>query len=77
MFLPDLRNTITGGQGVKYTLESVVYHDGTVSEGHYTAISYRDSHFYLFNDAKEPELIVDLEKIITEDAYILFYRKSG
>jgi ubiquitin C-terminal hydrolase len=75
LVLPDLEQTVSGADLIKYELESVVYHVGSMNEGHYVAISKRLNDWYFFNDAHPPEKVDKLSEIVNRAAYILFYRK--
>ena len=56
-----------------YELFAVVYHHGTISEGHYTAAVRPESAWFRINDQYVRPIPPD-QMIETEDAYILFYR---
>jgi ubiquitin C-terminal hydrolase len=73
--LPDLQRTVEGGDTALYELQSVVYHCGTMTQGHYTAASRRRGSWYLFDDAKKPTRARTADEIVNQDAYILFYRR--
>ena len=61
-----------------YDLYSVVNHTGTVFSGHYTCYCKSESGKWLyFNDERVYEVNQDIEKeIITNKAYILFYKRN-
>ena len=57
-----------------YDLYAVVNHRGNLGHGHYTALCKNDNSWHCFNDKN----VTPIEKkdIITENAYLLFYRKK-
>ena len=57
--------------GVPYQLMAVVVHEGTMDNGHYWAICLRAGKYYIYNDDK----VVETQKIVNKNAYILLYRK--
>ena len=58
-----------------YDLYGVCNHLGGVSGGHYTAhVKNANGQWYAFNDTNVDEL--DEDKIVTQNAYCLFYRKK-
>ena len=63
-----------------YDLFAVVNHIGTLNSGHYTAVAknYVDNEWYEFNDHQVTKVSKhDSSKIISKDAYVLFYQKRG
>ena len=56
----------------RYDLDSVIQHHGTINEGHYTSICNINENWVLFNDSKHYKI----DNPITNDAYILFYKRS-
>jgi hypothetical protein len=56
----------------KYELYAVCYHHGSINSGHYTAVCKINEKWYEFNDKIIKEY--DEAKIVSSDAYILFYR---
>lgn len=54
-----------------YSLYGVVNHYGCTGGGHYTAYCKNNGDWYEFNDA----IVSKVENIITNNAYILFYKK--
>lgn len=62
--------------GVIYDLFAVSNHYGGLYGGHYTAscLNYMDEKWYEFNDSSTDE-IEDPNKIVSEAAYVLFYRR--
>ena len=62
----------------KYDLFAVANHYGSLSFGHYTAFCKNsiNEKWYEFNDSSVCE-ITDLTKIISSNAYVLFYRQKG
>ena len=75
LILPDLEQTVKGSNLIRYALESVVYHVGSISTGHYVAVSKRGDDWFFFNDSETPEKISNARDVINRAAYILFYRK--
>ena len=63
---------------VKYDLFAVANHYGSLSFGHYTAFCKNsiNEKWYEFNDSCVCE-ITDLSKIVSQYAYVLFYRQKG
>lgn len=59
-----------------YDLFAVSNHYGGLYGGHYTAscLNFMDGKWYEFNDSMT-EIIGDTDKIVSEAAYVLFYRK--
>ena len=53
-----------------YELYAVVEHEGTVNRGHYTALVKVDEKWMAVNDGR----IADAARVITNNAYVLFYR---
>jgi len=77
----DLTNYILskeGKQPIKYDLFAVANHFGSLSFGHYTAFCKNSvkNKWYEYNDSVVTE-IDDESKIMTPNAYILFYRQKG
>lgn len=60
-----------------YDLYAVSQHSGSLSGGHYTAICQNalDLQWYNFNDSSVRATSVD--RIVTPEAYVLFYRRRG
>ena len=56
----------------RYDLDSVIQHHGTINEGHYTSICNINENWVLFNDSK----FYKIDNPITNDAYILFYKRN-
>ena len=63
---------------LKYDLFAVANHYGSLSFGHYTAFCKNsiDGKWYEFNDSLVNQ-ITDLSKIISSNAYVLYYRQQG
>ena len=60
------------GNVQKYDLYAVIQHHGEISQGHYTAICKVNDIWVLYNDS----LLSKINNPITNDAYLLFYRKK-
>jgi ubiquitin carboxyl-terminal hydrolase 4/11/15 len=58
-----------------YELFAISNHYGGMHGGHYTAMckNFNNSKWYEFNDARVDE--IDEEKLVSEAAYLLFYRR--
>ena len=56
----------------RYDLHSIIQHHGTINEGHYTAISKINDKWVLYNDSS----LYKIDNPITNDAYILFYKRN-
>ena len=56
----------------RYDLYAVIQHHGTINEGHYTAICNINDNWVLYNDSK----IYKTSNPVTNDAYILFYKRN-
>ena len=74
----------TGTENVhskKYNLFAVVNHYGRLEYGHYDAfcLNYDDNCWYNFNDSivKKINKEDEINKIVTKDAYVLFYRQQN
>ena len=65
-------------KSVKYDLFAVANHYGSLTYGHYTAFCKNsiDEKWYEFNDSCVYE-ITDLSKIVSSNAYVLFYKQQG
>jgi len=72
----NLSNYIKNKNNGIYDLYAVSNHYGGLSGGHYTAscMNFMDGKWYEFNDSTTEE-IEDTKKIVSEAAYVLFYRK--
>ncbi|CAH0552058.1 unnamed protein product [Brassicogethes aeneus] len=57
-----------------YELFSVICHYGTAGGGHYICFAYNSGYWYEFDDQYVTR--VTPEKILTCEAYVLFYRKA-
>ena len=71
-----LSNDIT--KSIKYDLFAVANHYGSLTYGHYTAFCKNsiNEKWYEFNDSCVYE-ITDLSKIVSSNAYVLFYKQQG
>ena len=58
----------------KYELYAVCYHHGNINSGHYTTVCKINNNWFEFNDKYIKEY--NQEQIVTEDAYILFYKQK-
>jgi ubiquitin C-terminal hydrolase len=60
-----------------YDLYGVCNHSGSLLGGHYTAyVKNSNSKWYHFNDTEVKE-IINIENIVSQKAYCLFYRKKS
>lgn len=59
----------------EYNLNGVVYHQGGLNGGHYFSIVKDNDSFRLFNDSTTGK-VKNLEQIVNNNAYILFYKKK-
>ena len=68
----------TKNKNIKYDLFAVANHYGSLHFGHYTAFCLNsiNNKWYEFNDSCVRE-INDETKIVTQNAYVLFYRQKG
>lgn len=64
----ELRNS-------KYELESSINHIGGTTSGHYISFIKKENVWYLCNDSSVSK-IEGTEKEISENAYVLFYRRT-
>jgi ubiquitin carboxyl-terminal hydrolase 8 len=74
----DLSNYVIGykKENYKYELYGVCNHSGGVMGGHYTAyVKNANGKWYHFNDTIVSEVAIE-DKIISSNAYVLFYRKK-
>jgi ubiquitin C-terminal hydrolase len=60
--------------GSEYSLFGVVLHYGSPSGGHYKSIVKRKNRWYMFNDSDHKK--IKKKKVISDKAYILFYRRN-
>jgi ubiquitin C-terminal hydrolase len=58
----------------KYKLYAVCYHHGNINSGNYTTVCKINNNWFEFNDKYIKEY--NQEQIVTEDAYILFYKQK-
>lgn len=76
----DLSSHVSSPQREKpmYDLFAVANHQGSINQGHYFAYcwNHASKNWYYYND-QEIKLIKNLSKIISPDAYILFYAKTS
>ena len=61
-----------GQKNCKYDLYAVLQHHGDISAGHYTAVCNINDNWVLFNDSQ----LYKMENPVTNDAYILFYKRK-
>lgn len=75
---PFVANFARGYLEPKYDLFATVNHIGSVSGGHYTAFcrSPEDEKWYLKNDSIVRGPIPE-SSVVTEDAYLLFYKRRS
>lgn len=57
----------------QYELFAVIVHKGSLDTGHYIAYTKRNGKWYMFND-DEFEIVKESDAL-SQEAYILFYRK--
>ena len=57
----------------RYKLYGVVNHMGSLGGGHYTAYARSGDQWYLFDDSRVEA--VEAQKIVSSDAYLLFYER--
>ena len=77
----DITNYILSNKNngaIRYDLFAVANHYGSLHFGHYTAFCKNSitNKWYDYNDSMVTE-IADESKIITQNAYVLFYRQKG
>lgn len=73
----DLRDFIKGynQESYIYELYGVCNHSGSANGGHYTSnVCVADGSWYNFNDTSVTK--IGLSKVVTQQAYCLFYRKK-
>ena len=71
----DLSNYILGSKKKEvYDLFAITNHYGDLSGGHYTSFCRNNGIWYEFDDSKVKR-IKDEKQLISNSAYILFYRK--
>jgi ubiquitin carboxyl-terminal hydrolase 4/11/15 len=73
----DLSKIVIGKEKVNsiYDLYGIIEHFGGLSYGHYIAKCKNFGKWYEFNDSKVS--LINDDKIVTQNAYILFYKKKG
>jgi ubiquitin C-terminal hydrolase len=67
---------VTGSHnGPKYELIGAVFHNGTITAGHYTAaaLDQKQKQWYSYNDSRAT--MIDKTQAHSSSAYILFYQK--
>ena len=71
----DLTNYILGSNKKEiYDLFAITNHYGDLSGGHYTSFCRNNGIWYEFDDSKVKR-IKDEKQLISNSAYILFYKK--
>lgn len=70
---PRVKQLETFGNGLQYKLYGIVNHYGSQNFGHYTAACEWSGHWWDFNDSSVSSLAS--ERIVSEEAYILFYKR--
>ena len=70
----DLSDFIENEEQKKYNydLYAVIQHHGKINEGHYTAICNINDNWVLYNDSQ----LFKMDNPVTDDAYILFYKRN-
>ncbi|GAM21320.1 hypothetical protein SAMD00019534_044950 [Acytostelium subglobosum LB1] len=73
-YAQDKSQAATGAQPI-YDLYAVSNHHGGLLGGHYTSFAYNEleSKWFKFNDKYSEQ--VEVAKVVTSDAYLLFYRR--
>jgi len=63
-------------EGAVYELYAISNHSGGLGGGHYTAFArnFRDNTWYNFNDSHVSK--VDVSRLVSSMAYVLFYRRK-
>ena len=71
-------DSIDKNKSIKYDLFAVANHYGSLTYGHYTAFCKNslNEKWYEYNDSSVCE-ISDLSRIVSSNAYVLFYRQKG
>lgn len=71
---PNISNTSSISQSTVYDLYAVVYHQGNLNGGHYyMSCKVGNDGWHVFNDENRHQ--INLERVVTPFAYILFYKK--
>jgi len=61
-----------------YNLFAVANHEGSLNQGHYYAYSWNHaSQNWYYQSDDEIKLVQNLSKIVSKDAYLLFYTKTS
>lgn len=61
-----------------YDLFAVANHEGSLNQGHYYAYSWNHaSQNWYYQSDHEIKLVQNLSKIVSKDAYLLFYTKTS
>ena len=62
--------------GIQYQLRAVVVHQGRYGGGHYVAYVRGCNDQWCFcNDSAEPRVLVDINEVLRQQAYMLFYER--
>ncbi|KAJ6245939.1 ubiquitin carboxyl-terminal hydrolase [Anaeramoeba flamelloides] len=71
-----ISNILSNQKKTDYELYAIINHLGSVNNGHYIAYIKNDTldKWFEFNDSRV-SLISNIQKIVTNSAYVLFYRK--
>ena len=73
----DLNKYIISNEKSKiYDLFAICNHYGNPSQGHYTAYCKSNDNLWYFCDDEKVEFVENLDKMISESAYILFYKRK-
>ena len=60
----------------KYQLRAVVVHQGGYGGGHYVAyVRGSDDRWWFCNDRADPRVVVDINEVLRQQAYMLFYER--
>ena len=62
--------------GIQYQLRAVVVHQGVCGGGHYVAyVRGSNDQWWFCNDRAEPRAVVDINEVLRQQAYMLFYQR--
>ena len=75
MSMSAMNKAISENTSLIYDLYGVVNHFGSMSFGHYTAYCKNNDKWFLYDDDSIIE-VENLEEIVSDAAYVLFYKKK-